>query len=107
VPVAGQALVDLASGLNQVLLLNATPVTVIAPVFTGGTLQDGAWFTLYLRQDAVVDRPLPTFLNFAGAFSSNVADVIRYSPDANMDTPVTFTLRGGYWVPDLPGAAFV
>jgi hypothetical protein len=105
-PAAGVATVDLANGLNQVLVLNATAVTIPAPVYTGEALIDGAWFTLYLRQDTTGNRALPTFTHALAAFCGNAANVISYSPDANTDTAVTFTLRGGYWIPDLPGAAF-
>jgi hypothetical protein len=105
VPVsAGNALIDLANGLNQELTLDGTTITVVAPIFTGGVLAEGSWFTLYLRQQAPGNHALPVFTNAAGAFSSNVAKVIIYTPDAGTDSPVTFTFRGGYWIPDSSGA---
>ena len=46
-------------------------MTILAPVFTGGSIIAGPWFTLYIDQDATGSRAAPTYTGGAGAFAAD------------------------------------
>lgn len=84
--------IDLANGFNwRIVLTSATatgsPATTIAsipaPIYTGGTIQPGMFFTLYVDQDSTGGWPLPGFQSGPGGFTSDV-------PSQSIDgTPTT------------------
>jgi len=64
--------IDLANGKNQRVLLDTTTATgtfpnittiatIMAPIFTGGTINAGDSFTLYIDQDPTGSWPVPVF----------------------------------------------
>jgi hypothetical protein len=100
VPVAGVATVDLSNGspgtsgaMNQRVVLNATAVTIAAPVFSTGTITDGLSFTLFLDQDATGGRAIPTF---DAAFDASVA---TWQIDGTLSTRTaySFVRTNGVW----------
>lgn len=96
-PSGGNATVDLANGLNQRLVLTGSAVTILAPVFTGGTIAAGQTFSLYLDQDATGGRAIPAFTGGVGAFTSNTGSVVQMDPTPSTRTPLVFTFHGSYW----------
>jgi hypothetical protein len=96
-PAGGHAVVDLSNGLNQRLVLNASAVTIDAPLFSGGSIVAGSWVTLYLDQDATGSRAIPTFAGGVGGFVSNTGTQIQMDPTPNTRTALTFTYHGSYW----------
>jgi hypothetical protein len=86
-PSAGNATVDLANALTQRLVLNATPVTILAPVFGGGAIAAGMTFTLILDQDATGGRAIPTFTSGAGGFAGEVG---TWQIDGTLSTRTTY-----------------
>ena len=96
-PSGGHATIDLANGLNQDLVLNGSAVTILAPIFTGGSITAGLSFTLYLDQDSTGNRAAPTFTGGANGFVSNTGALIQISPTASTRTAIVFTYHGTYW----------
>jgi hypothetical protein len=94
--VADQVTIDLSNGLNQRVTLNqATRVTILNPVFTGGTISAGSWFQLYILQDATGSRPSPAFgTEFAGDVDLPEHQI---GPDASTRTAIGFTYDGSKW----------
>jgi hypothetical protein len=101
-PSAGNATIDLANGPNQLLLLNGTAVTILAPIWTGGTVAAGNRVYLYLDQDATGGRAAPTFTLGAGAFASDTPAVVSPDSTPSTRTYLCFVFHGSIWALDGP-----
>lgn len=65
--------IDLSLGLNQrILLTSATATTILAPIWTGGTIVSGVSFTLYIDQDSTGNWPCPIFALGTGSWTIDV-----------------------------------
>jgi hypothetical protein len=95
-PASGNATIDLGLGLTQLLVLSASAVTILAPIFTGGTIVAGANFLLFIEQDATGGRATPTFTGGAGAFASDTG-TDSVAPDASTRTIYWFSYDGSIW----------
>ena len=98
-PAFGNAIIDLANGLNQRLVLSASAVTLLKPVWTGGTIVAGLSITLYIDQDASGGRATPIFTGGAGGFGSDTGSE-QVAPDLNTRTSAIFTYHGTRWIRD-------
>jgi hypothetical protein len=100
--------IDLRNGVCQRFVLSAatatgtplaTAATVLAPIFTGGTIGAASSFRLYIDQDATGGWVGPAFTLGSGAFA---ADVPHQSIDGTPSTRSTylFTFHGSAWCLD-------
>lgn len=97
--------IDLANGLNFRIVLDtttatgvpaATIATIVAPIFTGGTISAGMSFTLYIDQDATGGWPVPNFAAGAGGFASDVP-LQGIAGDLSTRTTYILTWHGTVW----------
>lgn len=94
---SGNVTIDLANGLNQRLVLSATAVTILAPIFTGGAIVPGSWFALYVDQDATGGRAAPTYTGGAGGFATDLGLTQSISGVASTRAVQQFTYHGSTW----------
>jgi len=106
-PVAGVATIDLGIlGAGTYcssfrLVLNATAVSIPAPIWTGGTIAAGLKFWLYLYQDATGDRAIPAFDHAAaGDFGDEVASQQIDGTPSTMSV-YQLTYHGTRWLLDV------
>lgn len=99
-PVAGSVTIDLANGVNQRLVLSASAVTILPPIFTGGSINAGMSFSLYVDQDFLGNRAIPTFTGGAGGFASDV-QAQQIDGTASTRTAYQFTFHGTVWGLDI------
>jgi hypothetical protein len=106
-PVAGVATIDInALGGSTTcfcfrLVLNATAVSIPAPIWTGGTIAAGLKIWLYVFQDATTPRAKPSFAHAAtGDFGDEVASQ-EISRDLNTMSVFQLTYHGTRWLLDV------
>ncbi len=107
VPASGVATIDIGlAGTGTCFMfrlgLNGTPVSIPAPIWTGGSIHAGIKIWLYLDQDATGNRDLPTFAT--GSAGDFTTDVQNQQIDG---TPLTrtayqLTYHGTRWCLDFP-----
>lgn len=101
-PAAGNATIDIAAlGAGTTcfcfrLVLTGTAVTILAPIWTGGSIVAGLKVWLFLDQDGSGSRVTPTFAGGAGAFTT---DTIGWevNPTPSTRTTYQFTYHGTIW----------
>lgn len=104
-PVGSLATVDFANsnttppGLNQRVVLSTNSLTISAPAYTGGVIQAGMSFTLYLDQDSTGGWGVPAFTGGAGGFVGSTQAQVQalWSPTLSTRTSLVFTYHGTYW----------
>lgn len=104
-PSGGNATIDIAAlGAGTTcfkfkLTLNGSAVTILAPIWTGGTIVAGIEIWIYVVQDATGNRAKPVFTGGAGGFAT---DIIAWEPDPTHDTMTAYQLNymGTRWTMD-------
>lgn len=99
-PAAGHAVVDLANGTKQRLVLNGTAVILDPPIWTGGTIVAGQPLDLYLDMDVTGGRARPTFAAGYAADASD-GDASPIAADASTRTVVRWVYDGAIWSIDF------
>ncbi len=106
-PVAGVATIDLAVlGAGTYcsafrLVLDATAVSIPAPIITGSSIVAGMKFWLYLYQDSTGDRAIPVFDHAAtGDFGDEVASQQIDGTPSTMSV-YQLTYHGTRWLLDV------
>jgi len=89
--ISGTAQVDLSNGPNQIVQLSTTAITILAPIFSPGSIVMGMTFTLYMLQNSTGTAPIPIFTGGSYGFASNTATQIQMDPTGNTRTSVVFT----------------
>lgn len=86
--VSGVVTIDLANGLNQRIVVDGSSITVAPPIFTGGTIEKGTAFYIYLDMDATggAGRVPPTFSTSAGGFLSDITVRVQNGTVQNAST---------------------
>lgn len=104
-PVGSEVTINLSNGLNQRLNLTSnTPLTILDPVRSGGTLVAGMTFTLFIYQDATGSRPTPTF---GSAFDTSVGS-FEVPTDPNSFVVLQFLYHNdGKWRLNFVGPTFI
>jgi len=89
-PSGGIAIIDLANGIRQRLVLNGSAVTVPSPIFTGSAITPNLGsLTFYVDQDATGGRDGPEFNT---ALTATVGTFAQDVPSVQLDpTPKTRT----------------
>jgi hypothetical protein len=97
--VAGHAVIDLANGLNQRIVLDGSLITVDAPIWTGGVITAGIDFTLYIDQDATGGRQRCVFTTGTPGFTADTNDENEAPIAADLSTRSTalFEYHGTLW----------
>jgi hypothetical protein len=88
---------------NNKYVVGTTPVTFIAPIYTGAPLNQGTRFCLYLIQTG--SYPAPTFSTGAGGFAPSVQAQFNgfAALGVNVRAKATFVLHDdGLWDLDFP-----
>lgn len=93
-PAAGHAVVDLANGTKQRLVLTGTAVILDAP--TGGVIVAGQPLDLYLDMDATGGRARPTFAAGYAADASD-GDASPIAADLSTRTAIRWVYDGTIW----------
>jgi hypothetical protein len=97
-PAGGLAVIDLANGLNQRVVLSATAAAAPSPIFTGGLIVPGASFTLYVDEDATGGRDGLQFETATtatpGTFAQDVP-LVQIDSTPNTRTTYVFTCHAG------------
>lgn len=91
--VSSNVTIDLSLGTAFKLTLNqSTPVTILVPIKTGGTVAAPDDFSLYIFQDSTGYRPNPVFTTGAGGFGADVINLPSGGGVRSLDgTPGTFS----------------
>jgi hypothetical protein len=83
------------------LVLNATAVSIPAPIWTGGTIVAGLKIWLYIFQDSTGHRAMPTFAHAAtGDFGNEVASQQIFGVASTMSV-FQMTYHGTRWLLDV------